>query len=733
MRGRIVQEARQHLQPYQPRACINHKSNKILAGRCGLYMEDPSKNENGSIRSNLESELDRHRGILERLMEERTRELANAIKQLRQEISVRELAEMELSEIRERYDLATQAVRVGVWDWNVETNEFYLDPNVKAILGYTDGEIPNDLNTWFEFVHPDDRENVAATIQEHLEGKTLEFVNQRRMIHKDGSTKWIMARGQAIRNKEGKVTRVVGTDADITDFKTSDIALHESEERYRAVIEQSGDCIFLVELKTRRILEANRSLSRLLGYEKEDIPSLTLYDVLDHEKADVDEKIRSIIKNKGCFLGERRYRRRDGRTVDAEVSVNLITYGGKEVMCVVARDITDRKKQELERKKLEAQISESQRLESLGVLAGGVAHDFNNILVGILGSASLALEELPRGSSVRALVEQIEQSSRRAAELSKQLLAYSGNGRFVVAPLDLSELVREMRDLLAASISRDVAVEYRLESGGRMIEADATELRQVLMNLVINAAEASAKPGVITVATGEEVCGRAYLDSAVIGTDAGEGEYVFLEVSDTGCGMDDEMVSRIFDPYFSTKQSGRGLGLAAVLGIVKGHRGALRVKSKPGGGSAFRVLFPVSSRQVERPVEKIPREAAGRRKGFVLVVDDEKTVRNLSRRMLESNGFKVMTAVDGQDGVDVFRKHSHEIEVVLLDLTMPRLNGEQTFERLRAIRDDVNVVFSSGYSVDTITKYLARTDHVRFIQKPYHTYELINVIREFDR
>ena len=697
-----------------------------------MHREEPSKNDNGVSRSNLENELDRHRGILERLMEERTRELSNAIKQLRQEVSVRELAEMELSEIKERYDLATQAVGVGVWDWNVETNGFYLDPNVKAILGYSDEDIPNDLNVWFEFVHPDDRECVATTIQEHLDGKTLEFINQHRMIHKDGSEKWIMARGQAIRNEEGKVVRMVGTDADITDYKAADIALHESEERYRAVIEQSRDCIFLVEVKSRRIIEANLSFARLLGYDRQEIPSLTLYDIIDHEKDDVDEKIRIIVKSRGHFLGERRYRRKDGKIVDVEVSVNLITYGGNEVMCVVTRDITERKKQEVERKKLEAQLRESQRLESLGVLAGGVAHDFNNILIGIMGSASLALDELPRGSKVRALLEQVEQSSRRAADLSKQLLAYSGNGRFVVKPVDLSELIREMRDLLSASISRDVAVEYRLESGGRTIEADATELRQVLMNLVINASEALDQKGTVTISTGAEVCGRAYLDSSVIGKDAEEGEYVYLEVSDRGCGMDKDTLSRMFDPYFSTKQAGRGLGLAAVMGIVKGHGGALRVKSELGSGSSLRVLFPASDEEPPPKVQEHVYRGISRRRGLILVIDDEKTVRNLSRKMLESNGFRVITAVDGQDGIDVYTEHADEIDVVLLDLTMPRLNGEDTYKRLREIKGDVNVVFSSGYSVDTISKYLTRTENVRFIQKPYHTYELTNVIHEFD-
>jgi len=368
----------------------------------------------------------------------------------------------------------------------------------------------------------------------------------------------------------------------------------------------------------------------------------------------------------------------------------------------------------------EERLRQTQKLESLGILAGGIAHDFNNLLTGIIGNISLALDREASLSPRRRYLEDAIQASERAADLTRQLLAYSGKGRFAVQNCDISEVVSQIASLIQTSISKNVNVMLNLVSGLALVEADCTQLQQIVMNLIINAAEAigTDRSGVVMVETGQVTADESYL-RGTLGADAAvPGEYVFVEVRDTGGGIDEETLPKIFDPFFTTKFMGRGLGLAAVLGIVRGHHGALKVDTTAGKGCTFRVLLPAAHVAVTR------QKAAAQRRdlsgtGTVLVVDDEEIVRRIAKNTLESWGYRVLLAENGQAAVERFAQKPDDISLVLLDLTMPVMNGEQAFQQMKRIRPSVRVILTSGYDeADAMGRFVG-DGLAGFLQKPY--------------
>jgi len=391
----------------------------------------------------------------------------------------------------------------------------------------------------------------------------------------------------------------------------------------------------------------------------------------------------------------------------------------------------ERRRAEEERRKIEDQMLQVQKLESLGVLAGGIAHDFNNLLMGILGNAGLALEIMSPVSPIREMMEEIDKAGQRAADLSRQMLAYSGKGNFLVQAIDLGEVVNEMSHLLAGSISKNAIIKYDLASDLPSIKADATQIRQVVMNLITNASEAmDEEVGVINISSGVKECDRNYFENTYLDEGQSEGKYVYMKITDTGCGMDEDTKAKLFDPFFTTKFTGRGLGMAATLGIVRGHKGAIKVDSEVGKGTTFTVLFPASDQPVEHSKEKSSPTEDWQGTGTVLLVDDEEMVRRAAQRIIEKQGFKVLVACDGVEAMEVYSENADEITCVILDLTMPRMNGEDAFRKLRDIRSDVKVIMSSGFNEQEISKRFAGEDVTGFIQKPYRIAQLRDKLRE---
>ena len=376
-----------------------------------------------------------------------------------------------------------------------------------------------------------------------------------------------------------------------------------------------------------------------------------------------------------------------------------------------------------ERKDLEQKFQQAQRLEGLGLLAGGIAHDFNNLLTGILGNASLALDILNPAEPGRSMLRDVIAASERAADLTRQLLAYAGKGRFHIQPTNLSHLVRDITELIRTSIPKKVQLTLDLDDGLPSIEADRSQLQQLVMNLVINAGEAcSGLSGLVQVSTSRRQIPVGSNRKTPLGSGLDPGWYVSLKVQDSGCGMDEPTISRIFDPFFSTKFTGRGLGLAAALGIVHGHKGAMTVDSSPGRGSTFEVLLPAANSTCSRDSELPVAEVAGQQltgAGAILVVDDEELVRHTAKAVLERYGYTVIEAINGLDGVIQFEKRRDDISLVLLDLTMPMLNGEEVLERLREIHPGVIVLLSSGYDETQASQRFAGKGINGFVKKPY--------------
>ena len=508
-------------------------------------------------------------------------------------------------------------------------------------------------------------------------------------------------------------------------------AVRQSEEQLRLVTNALPVCISYADSEQRYLFN-NKTYEDWFGRTSDQLRGLTIKEVLGAEAYElIREKIEAALAGQRISyeasipLGGKQ------RDILAEYIPHVNPQGGVEGYVALITDITELKRAEEDRRTLEARVQHSQKLESLGVLAGGIAHDFNNLLVGILGNADLALMEMPPESPGRDQIEDVSTSAQRAAELTRQMLAYSGKGKFIVKPLNLSKVVEEMSHLLEVSIPKNVILKYDFAADLPSVEADATQLRQIIMNLIINASEAIGETsGVVSIRTGVTEADQSYLSETYLDDDLPEGYYVYLEVADTGCGMDEETKSKIFDPFFTTKFTGRGLGLAATLGIVRGHRGALKVYTHPGRGTNFKVLLPCSSQAVERSAEASVSEPEWRGKGIVLIVDDEESVRVVGKQILERRGFEVLTAGDGREAVEIFAARADEIVLVLLDLTMPHMDGEETFRQLRRIRPHVKTILSSGYNAQDVTNRFAAKGLAGFIQKPYRVRQLMEVVRE---
>ncbi len=502
--------------------------------------------------------------------------------------------------------------------------------------------------------------------------------------------------------------------------------LRGSEQQLSLLLASTAEAIYGVDLEGNCTF-ANPSCIRMLGLDSAaDILGKNIHDLIHYKRPDGTpflsaecDKLKTIQEGKICHADDEVFLRADGSSVYVEYRSYPIIKDGRLLGAVVTfLDISERKRTEEERLQLEKQLLHAQKLESLGVLAGGIAHDFNNILTSIMGNADLALMRLNPESPAVDNLRRIEQSAVRAADLAKQMLAYSGKGKFVIEQLDINRLVEEMLHMLEVSISKKAVLRLNLHQPLPGVAADATQLRQIIMNLVINASEAIGdKSGVIAITTGCMECDHNYLKDVWLDENLNEGLYVYLEIADSGCGMDRGTLAKIFDPFFTTKLTGRGLGMAAVMGIVRGHKGAIKVYSEPKKGTTFKVLFPADSRPAELfDSQPSPEEWQGC--GTVLLVDDEETVRAIGSEMLRELGFKVITADDGRHALEQYKAHDG-ICLVILDLTMPHLDGEQTFRELRRINSEVKVIMSSGYNESEVTQKFAGKGLSGFIQKPY--------------
>jgi len=499
---------------------------------------------------------------------------------------------------------------------------------------------------------------------------------------------------------------------------TNDTERDEAVARLRSVIDHAPIVLWAVDRDGRFTLSEGRGL-KALGLRPGQVVGVSAFDVYAANPNIVKALRDALAGNDVEVVFTEGGRTFENRIAPIRRADNHVT----EVLGV-SIDVTERHEAERERTSLQVQLQQAQKLESLGLLAGGIAHDFNNILTIILGGASTALASLPPDvGPARQDLETVLAAARRAADLTRQLLAYSGKAHFEIRAVDMSQQIREMATLLEATMPKRAELRLQLDSSLPSIEADVVQLQQIMMNLVINGAEAIGEDqGIVTMRTGTESI-QADRDLGLFSVDGVEpGPYVFLEVEDTGSGMDNLTKAKIFDPFFTTKFTGRGLGLATVLGIVRAHRGTLSVHSERGKGTRFRAYFPaVPGSAISEPT-KDSSSAAGT--GLVLLIDDDKGVRTATRRMLDFLGFGVLEAESGPRGLELFRLRHRDVHVVILDMTMPEMSGEETFHELRKIRENVAVVLTSGYDEQEATRRFTGQGLAGFLQKPYTTVEL---------
>jgi PAS domain S-box-containing protein len=509
-------------------------------------------------------------------------------------------------------------------------------------------------------------------------------------------------------------------------LKQEAVLLAESEANHRVLLENSpnpvgvhrdGKWVYMNPAAIK--LFASESSGEILG-----TPVLD-YIHPDYHSMAIERMQTQMKEGIAVPVVEEKLLRRNGETFIAEVQGSPVTFDGEPSFLISCRDVSESRKYEEKNLLLQGQLEHSQRLESLGVLAGGIAHDFNNLLAAIMGNSELARREVKEPSRASEHFDNIEEACNQAAGLCKQMLAYAGKSPHTMDILELNGLVRDMGSLLRASLDQNIKLQLRLDEQSLSIEADKAQIQQVILNFIINAAEAiGSDAGDIRIRTGIMNAGRAFLDRQYNGTDLPEGKYVFVTIADSGCGMTKQTVRKIFDPFFTRKESGTGLGLSAVLGIIHGHKGVIEVISKAGKGSKFRILLPRAYQTFRKKVILTSEMDGWQGDGTVLVVDDDPAVRKVASLFLKHFHFDVLQAADGLEGLDIFCKHQKEIVAVLLDITMPRLGGVDAMKKMREANPRIPVILVSGYSEVEIESLAEESQPDMFVAKPFRAKDL---------
>ncbi len=602
--------------------------------------------------------------------------------------------------------------------WPVE----YVSDGIRQ-LGYEPEALTSGAVPYAKLVHPDDLGRVSDEVRRYSEQGLAEFTQEYRILSATGEVRWIDDRTFIRRDGAGRITHYQGIVLDITERKRAEEALARSEAELSAALSVASMGCWQLDLDRMEFTFDDRYY-RLHGVTAAEVGghhmsaeefarSWVHPDDAHHVRRSIERALASTDPSYQSHHEARILRKdRDPRWVNVWFQVERDATGRPIRLHGVNQDIT-------ERKRAEEALVHAQKLESLGVLAGGIAHDFNNLLTGILGNLSLAVADLPQLSPAREAIDSAQAAAQRAAELTRQILAYAGKGRYQTATVDLGELVEQNADLLRAAVSHRIGIEIERGRERQPVEVDPSQIRQVILNLVTNGGEAiGERGGTLTVKTGVRDCDARLLAASRIDRKPEPGRFAFLEVRDSGSGMDAEVVRRLFDPFFSTKFTGRGLGLPVVYGIIRAHGGAILLETSPGIGTAITVLIPAV------PTPAAGREVAASSAGTILIVDDEPVVIEVCGRMLRRLGYDVVTAADGVAALQLFDRHRAAVRCVILDLTMPRMDGVEAFRELRRRDCSVPVLLASGYSEPIATEDLIGEGLAGFVQKPFQLTDL---------
>jgi PAS domain S-box-containing protein len=636
---------------------------------------------------------------------------------LGEDITARLAAEARLREREELFRLTFDQAPIGAAMVGPDLRFTRVNEALCRITGYSAGELVG--RGFPEITHPDDLDADIEQNRSLLDGLIDQYALEKRYIRKDGSEVWVHQTVRLVRDEVGQPRYSLAQIEDISARLEAETALQASQALLRGILEHAPTAIEVLDARTGRYLLVNSRTSDALGRSREEVLGRTVAELYPPDlAARWQEQDREVTHHGRVIQTEDTIGEADGVTRTYLGTKFPIYDGDNQVVAIGAiyTDISERVRAEEERRMLERKLQETQRLESLGVLAGGIAHDFNNILSGILGYADLARQDVPPDSDTYGAINQIMTHARRAAELTSQMLAYAGKGRYIMQPVQLNTLLREMIDLLGASAARHAVVELRLGEHLPPVEADTAQIRQIVINLLMNAAEAISPGGLIEVSTSCVQLSAEQLQAMTLAADAPPGNYVCLTVRDHGSGMDAETLERIFDPFFTTKFTGRGLGLAAVHGIVRSHRGALHVVSEPGRGTTFQVWLPALVSAVESAPS--PMLLPLFQRGTMLVIDDEVNVRALLEQMLPRLGYRVRSAPDGPSGLALLQQRIPDLAGALVDLTMPGMGGDDVARAIRKVEPGLPITLMSGYRPEDITG-LTDLEINSWLQKPF--------------
>lgn len=671
------------------------------------------------------------------------------------DITERKQAEKELRFSEARFKSIIAVSNTGAWEYHRDRDYLWCSPEYFSMLGHEPDEFTMDgsanlAQVWIDLIHHDDREKASGHFVQYLAGGSVGmYENHFRMKHKDGSWVWIWSRGQTLKDREGNLTQnTVGTHIDITERKSLELDLRESQLTLDSMLVSVPDIVYRIDQKG--IISYINNAVKNYGYDPAEMRGTSIFDYVyppDREKAEyrLNERRTGDRKTKAF---EVRFLTKDQVLTDLEIQSGVIAappvfsvdaeglyssenYTGENFQGTqgIARDITERKQAEEERERLQAQLLQSQKMESVGTLAGGVAHDFNNLLQVMRGSMEMLVLQASMDSEAQSRIQVVTKSMDRAARLVSQLLLFSRKAESQKVCVDLNQEVKGVTRMLERVIPKMISLEKKLAPSIWPVFADPVQIEQVLFNLSNNAADAMPDGGRLTIETAnvevDEGFVRAHLGS-------NSGRHACLTVTDTGCGMDKTTLEQVFDPFFTTKEVGKGtgMGLASVYGIVKAHGGYIQCYSEPGLGSTFRVYLPAVELGDAAQVERMPEPSLRGGDETILVVDDEPEIRELTQEALEDFGYFVLNAANGEEALAIYREYGQSIDLVLLDLNMPGMGGHKCLKELLRQDPEVKVVIASGYSANNHGKGAVSSGARGFIGKPYQLQELNAKVRE---
>jgi PAS domain S-box-containing protein len=659
---------------------------------------------------------------LEMHIKERTFELEAINKQLQDEIVERKKIERELRISQERFRALTESTSDWIWEIDKNAVYTYASPKIKDILGYEPEEVIG--KTPFDFMPQYEARQLAGIFKTICRsGKAFASLESKN-LHKSGRIVFLETSGVPIFDINGNLTGYRGIDRDITKRKRSEEILRENEERFRATFEQVAVGVAHLDV-SGRFLMVNQRMCDIVGYTREELIVKKFQDITHPEDLAPDSKnIQQMLANKiRTYSMEKRYLCKDGSSIWVNLTKSLVRDpAGKPLYFIsVTEDIS-------QHKKLEEQLFQAQKMEAIGQLAGGVAHDFNNLLTAIIGYGSLLRAEIAQDDKLCSYTQQILSAAERAATLTNDLLTFSRKQLITPRPVDLNKIIRDIEKLLSRIIGEDIELTTAFPQRELPIVADSTQIEQVLLNLATNARDAMPLGGTLIISTDRADLDREFISTHGYGK---SGPYAILSFEDSGTGMDERTRERIFEPFFTTKEVGKGtgLGLAIVYGIIKQHDGYINAYSEPGKGTTFKIYFPLFQAAIE---DEKPAEIPAISKGSetILLGEDDPFVRHFIKEVLLKNGYTIIEAADGAEAVTVFHEYNNTIDLVILDVIMPKKTGKDAYREIKALNSGVRVLFISGYSADIIHKRGILDEEFKIISKPIISNELLAKVRE---